>query len=142
MDLWGAFSTWEVIDYDGAFFRASGGNAAAFIEKTGVLSKQAGQNLSHNHIFTPKGTINEVSLTGKIGVTERFLLTQEGIVKYGSGTRHWTVSGGNEGPTDIIIEIDASHEHNFVGNSDLTDYSVGSECRPENYTYRIWKRTA
>ena len=33
-------TTWVEISYDGAFFRASGGNAAAFIEKSGVLSKQ------------------------------------------------------------------------------------------------------
>ena len=26
-ELWGAFSTWQVINYDGAFFRAEGGNA-------------------------------------------------------------------------------------------------------------------
>ena len=30
MDLWGAFSTWEVINYDGAFFRAEDTNANAF----------------------------------------------------------------------------------------------------------------
>ena len=37
MELWGSFSTWEVINYEGAFFRAEGGNANAFIEKSGVL---------------------------------------------------------------------------------------------------------
>ena len=31
-------TTWEEISYDGAFFRAAGGNAADFIEKSGVLS--------------------------------------------------------------------------------------------------------
>ena len=40
MELWGSFSTWEVVNYDGAFFRAEGTNANAFIEKTGVLVKQ------------------------------------------------------------------------------------------------------
>ena len=40
MELWGSFSTWQVVNYDGAFFRAEGGNANAFIEKTGVLTKQ------------------------------------------------------------------------------------------------------
>ena len=39
-ELWGSFSTWEVVDYSGAFFRAQGGNANDFIEKSGVLSKQ------------------------------------------------------------------------------------------------------
>ena len=33
-------TAWKEISYDGAFFRASGGNAADFIEKSGVLSKQ------------------------------------------------------------------------------------------------------
>lgn len=141
-ELWGAFSTWQVVNYDGAFFRAEGTNANAFIEKTDVLSKQAGQNLSHNHIFTPKGTINNKVLTGRIGVTARYILPQEGIVKYGSDTHHWSVKGGDSGPTDRIIEIDASHAHNFVGSIDFTDYSGSSECRPDNYSVRIWKRTS
>ena len=32
MDLWGEFSTWEPINYNGAFFRAAGGNANPWIE--------------------------------------------------------------------------------------------------------------
>ena len=142
MDLWGTFSTWEVINYDGAFFRAEGGNADAFIEKTGVLSKQAGQNLSHGHGFTPKGTIDSKSLTGEIGVTARYILPASGIFSYGSAAKYWSVSGGDAGPTDRDVRIDASHAHNFVGTADSTDYSGGSECRPDNYTIRVWKRTA
>ena len=34
MDLWGEFSTWEPINYNGAFFRATGGNANPWIEVT------------------------------------------------------------------------------------------------------------
>jgi hypothetical protein len=34
MDLWGEFSTWEPINYNGAFFRAAGGNANPWIEVT------------------------------------------------------------------------------------------------------------
>lgn len=30
MDLWGEFSTWEVVKYGGAFFRTEGGNAKSF----------------------------------------------------------------------------------------------------------------
>ena len=141
-ELWGDISTWEVVNYNGAFFRASGGNAAAFIEKSGVLSKQAGQNLSHRHGFTPKGTIDYITLAGGIGVTARYLLNKSGIVRYGPDTHHWTVKGGDAGPTDRVVIVDASHAHNFSGSADSTDYSGGSECRPDNYTIRVWKRTA
>lgn len=34
MDLWGEFSTWKPINYNGAFFRAAGGNANPWIEVT------------------------------------------------------------------------------------------------------------
>ena len=40
---------WELMSFDGAFFRAEGTNAAAFIEKTDVLSAQGDQNKSHAH---------------------------------------------------------------------------------------------
>ena len=32
MDMWGEFSTWEVVKYGGAFFRTEGGNAKDFLE--------------------------------------------------------------------------------------------------------------
>ena len=131
-------TTWEEVNYDGAFFRASGGKAAAFNG-----GKQAGENLSHRHPFTPKGTIDSASLVGEIGVTARYLLNESDMVKYAPGTTyHWTVKGGDQGPTDRVVRIDVSHAHNFYGSADSTDYRGGSECRPDNYTIRIWKRTA
>ena len=98
--------------------------------------------MSHRHGFTPKGTIDSKSLVGQIGVTTRYLLNDSGIVEYFLDTKYWGVQYGSEGATDRMIRIDASHAHNFYGSADSTDYSGGSECRPDNYTIRVWKRTA
>lgn len=45
MDLWGGLSTWEVIEYGGAFFRSIGGNANAF-ENTLTISNQSGTSIT------------------------------------------------------------------------------------------------
>lgn len=45
MDLWGDFSTWEVLDYGGAFFRTGGGSADLF-EKTLTINSVSGTTLS------------------------------------------------------------------------------------------------
>lgn len=50
-ELWGNISTWVELDYDGAFFRSSGGNANGFATSTDTLSscKQASAIQCHNH---------------------------------------------------------------------------------------------
>ena len=99
--------------------------------------------MSHRHGFTPKGTIDSKSLAGEIGVTTRYITYASGIAKYVLDVHQWgVVAGAGEGPTDRVVRIDASHAHNFSGSADSTDYSGGSECRPNNYTIRVWKRTA
>ena len=49
-ELWGDLSTWEVLDYGGAFFRANGGNADNF-EKSLNISSVSGATIvfSSNH---------------------------------------------------------------------------------------------
>lgn len=50
--LWGQYSTWEELDYGGAFFRANGGNASAF-EASKVVSSISGTSITiANHGLT------------------------------------------------------------------------------------------
>ena len=129
MDLWGDFSRWEVINYDGAFFRAEGGNADAFIEESGVLSKQAGQNLSHTHSITHSHSITDPGHTHGIP-TAVYDKQNGGYNDHGYGFE------GNNKTTNSTTNITVD---SFEGNSDS---SGGNENRPENYTIRVWKRTA
>ena len=136
-ELWGEFSTWEVIDYDGAFFRAEGGNADAFIEKSGDLVKQGDQNKSHSHSFTPSGSVSGFTL----GVVARWRDRQGGdtgvsvteVLRNGDFGR----GGGKAGFYDKIV-----YKPTFSGSKSYTSSSGGEEERPVNYTFRVWVRTA
>ena len=113
-ELWGAFSTWQVVNYDGAFFRAEGTNAQAFIEKTDNLTKQTELVGSFtltggNHRHTFHGSDDWQGGTG---------VDTEGNGQY-SGITYYTDYSGN-----------------------LTFSRTAVENRPANYTYRIWKRTS
>ena len=132
-ELWGDISTWEVVNYDGAFFRAAGGNAAAFIEKSGVLSKQAGQNLSHTHSITHSHSITDPGHSHGIPTG-----SQDG--HNGGYNDHGYSFEGNNWTTSSStgISIDSAD----ISISGETGYSGGNETRPQNYTIRIWKRTA
>ena len=123
MDLWGAFSTWVVINYDGAFFRAEGGNADTFIEKSDDLVKQGELVGSHS---------DPVTVTG------------------GNHCHSYTFSDPyNGGSIDKPVFYDNS-ENSYTG---YTAYSgnlsmsgtvshEATEHRPANYTKRIWVRVS
>lgn len=136
MDLWGTFSTWKVVDYGGAFFRAEGGNANAFIEESGNLIKQAGQNASHSHSIqlttTYSGTHEHSLIVNSSGKDNRAnsSVAFQTTGSYQTGSR--TMESGNK------TSLTGSHAHVIEGD---TKAAGGSECRPDNYTYRIWKRT-
>lgn len=155
-ELWGEFSTWEEIDYSGAFFRASGGNAEAFIEKTGVLSKQKDQNKAHSHggsvadAGSHTHTRGTMDITGYIGDLDRWrgaLTSLGGNAFYSSGVV--LSSDGKSGDAGNIQaakfqasrtwtgETSSNGQHAHTINSD-----GGTEARPMNYTVRVWKRTA
>ena len=120
--------------YAGAFFRATGGNSAAFIEKTGELIVQqdatAVKGLSvtrSNNLkgsFLPKGSSN-------------FLLgdsaTTEGVFSKGYvGNGH--LFADSESSYNVYqINLDANHQHELSGDK---------ETRPHNYTVKLWLRTA
>lgn len=133
---------WAELAYDGAFFRASGGNAAAFIEKSGDLSKQKSQNKRHSHTFMPSGTVDVksnpsgeytqiyTSSSGNQGSGE--VITNSGLFGQ-SATNKWSKTWG--------VSISGG-SYSFSGTASTTGSDGGNEARPENYTIRIWKRTA
>ena len=104
--------------YTGAFFRATGGNAAVFIEKTGELVSQK------------EGLPN---ITGKISVATG---------NNGGGTATGAFyHGGYEGDAAwngvkerSIRLFDASRANSIYGNSE--------HVTPENYSVKLWLRVA
>ncbi len=135
-------TTWEVIDYDGAFFRASGGNADGFIEESGDLSMQAQSVESHSHDFSVSGTTGGMSGDSYVNHPGHTVNgTNSDRSKYnGSNGEHYNYSSSGR-HTAQAIYIDLSHTHSFSA-SGTTDSSGASETRPQNFTMRIWKRTA
>ena len=153
MDLWGAFSTWEVINYDGAFFRAEGTNAEAFIEKTGNLVKQTESIKFHQHDFGWSGTTQSMNRNfAHNHPMYTFLTSGAGTIPLGENyglspnknKGDWIVyqqDGNQTEPATGTLAADTNHEHYYSG-SGTTEGSGGTENRPSNYTFRIWKRTA
>ena len=143
-------TSWEEISYDGAFFRASGGNAAAFIEKSGVLSKQEQSIQSHSHTIDHTHTRGTFNITGQIAGAP-------------CGKNHFSSSYANGafnlvnwgyGKTEgVKWNSDSSLIANFVASRTWTGETSGpseensgstgdTETKPANYTIRVWKRTA
>ena len=134
-ELWGNFSTWEELDFDGAFFRASGGNAAAFIEEGDTLTKQAqataknGLNLNSKSDGT--GTADKTDSQGSH--SHNATVASRGL-DGGSNTVACIESWGSW--TSGRIQSASAHTHNiYLASTD-------AETRPENFTVKIWKRTA
>ena len=122
-ELWGMYSTWSIVNYDGAFFRAEGTNASAFIEKTGNLIKQGELVGSHSDSITVSGGNH--------------------AHPYSFGRNY------NSHYTNTYKLYDQDTHQNYTG---YTGYSgnlsmsgtvnhTATENRPTNYTIRVWKRT-
>ena len=141
-ELWGEFSTWKVVNYGGAFFRAEGGNANAFIEKSGVLSKQEQSLQSHNHSFSWSGTHSHgITDPGHSHKNVVDGLNEDGkeYNKIANGGDEWeeTLSWWTEkGKTGISVNSAT------ISISGTTKSTGGNETRPANFTIKIWKRTA
>ena len=131
-ELWGDISTWEVVNYNGAFFRASGGNAAAFNG-----GKQGQSIQSHDHPFSWSGSHSHpITDPGHYHSYELGVNDNNGghggertKQHYGSATTDREKTG---------ISIDSTK----ISISGTTGSAGGNETRPDNYTIRVWKRTA
>ena len=152
MDLWGAFSRWEVINYDGAFFRAEGTNADAFIEKTGNLVKQAEEIKTHTHPFSWSGTTHSMNRNNIHNHPMYAFIADDTNVHIGNNFgitwngrpgqwKSWVQYGNQTEPAVGTLGVDTNHEHYYEG-SNTTSASGGTETRPYNFTIRVWKRTA
>ena len=142
-ELWGEFSTWEVIDYDGAFFRAEGTNANAFIEKTGVLTKQGDSIKAHSHDYSGATGGMSANSKGTVESTREGLFNGRSLIWSGnttlSGSTEWSGGDNSAGGKPTTMTINVAHTHDYSGTTSNTG---SNETRPENFTIRIWKRTA
>ena len=125
-------TTWEVVNYDGAFFRAEGTNAAAFNG-----GKQGQSIQSHDHGFSWSGSHSH-------GVTDpghsHGIPTGAQDGRNGGQNDHAYSPEGNNSTTSSKTGISINNAK--ISISGTTNPSGGNETRPSNYTIRIWKRTA
>ena len=133
---------WTELNYSGAFFRASGGNAAAFIEKSGGLSKQSDLIKAHSHIFS--GTTGDMNknANGSVSCNSEGLFNGRGTISTSgcisvSGSANYAGGDNNDSNRPTKMSIDVSHIHSYSGTTSCTG---SNETRPENYTIRVWKR--
>jgi hypothetical protein len=125
----GIKSTWGVINYNGRFFRANGGNAGAFNEPNDTLVSQ-GQATAINGLSV-KETSN---LSGEMkSLVTKTAPERSGIINYGTNEQFVYISGSTTYNLRPIV-INANHGHVL----ETTD----TETRPDNYTIKVWKRTA
>lgn len=156
-ELWGDFSTWEVLNYGGAFFRSEGGEAEEF-EKTLTISSISGtsitfsaaHNLQVGSILYDKTNnearqVTSVTSTTVVVINSAFTstnLTNVLIGQYDCLQQHThpvysatTVGGYGGGPYYPLSTVINVTSGNNSGRS-------GTETRPTNMTIKIWKRTA
>jgi hypothetical protein len=155
----GITSTWTVIDYNGAFFRAQGGNAIAFSEKGSVLSTQSDMVKSHTHGMknhTHSGTTGscrnladgQERWTGgwdARGIESASQNSATGGAYFAYGSAGY--GGGHGAQTNATLCFNVDHRHDFStgspsDNTTDSNNSNNTENRPMNYTIRVWKRTA
>ena len=130
-------TTWEELDYDGAFFRASGGNSEAFIEESGVLNKQNQSIQSHNHNFAWNGEHNHDIIDP--GHSHTYLRgdSDSGPIHGSTYSSRWFGYVQTSRETTGISVNSAT-----INISGTTDSTGSDETRPSNFTIRIWKRIA
>jgi len=130
-------TTWEEISYDGAFFRASGGNAAAFIEKSGNLVKQGQSIQSHKHSasFSGNKQTGDVYLNNNVNSGSPIGSCSGVFSSIGSSSINLDSGSWSSRPSGFRLSITPSGSVSIGNTGD-------KETRPDNYTIRIWKRTA
>ena len=114
--------------YAGAFFRATGGNAAAFIEKTGELTAQAEGLPNITGYDTLGWSQQHIGIVNNGNDNEGAFITGE--IRDGS---YGGVNGGS-GSVSRGVKFDASHSNPIYGKSE--------HVTPENYSVKLWLRTA
>lgn len=160
-DLFSGF-TWTEVNYSGAFFRASGGNADSFITPTGTLTPQ-GQTTAVNGLGISKtGSCWGNSTTAYSDAQWHVHNHAVYINNIYAGGSNYGVAFGLQGPAnyDVLQYGYADYYDNYYVapgipvHSHVIDFypsvsenisftvSGATETRPKNFTVRIWERTA
>lgn len=124
-------SVWTELNFDGAFFRADGGNASVFgsgLQAEGLPDITGGLASSGQRITGG----NEQN--GSVGCNGAFAQTSRGNFQgFGNGggysTAHRFSFTGSAGET----KLDGTLQNDVYGKSD--------HVTPINYTIKVWKRT-
>lgn len=151
-------SKWTVIDYGGAFFRAEGGNAAAYINKTDVLNAQSDATAKNGLSLSNTLSVGNAARGGAANITDgmsgdNYAKFSFFLGKYGTGVGNASgraspfnlgdgnlYSGGSLRITRQGANIDLAHTHHVYLRGSVSLGNGDSETRPLNYTMRIWKR--
>lgn len=132
-ELWGQYSTWVELNYSGAFFRSSGGNAAAFIEAGDTLTIQANQNQYHSHTINHGHGVTDPGHSHYLTGQHKGEIYDSGNILQFSGTSWKPTTSSSK--TNLTV-------NNYTGSSGTNGSSTDTEARPDNYTIRVWVRTA
>ena len=116
-ELWSG-TKWEKLDFRGAFFRSSGGNAQAFDNQTAMQAQGTAVNNLKITLTDPGHSHSVAASQQTVSNRNYFPLVSDGPTK--------NVSIVNSSTTGITV---------FLSSKD-------SETRPINYTFQIWRRTA
>lgn len=157
--------SWQEIDYSGAFFRASGINAAPFITASGTLVTQPQGTSTTSLGITKAGSVygnsqdlydsywelkhSHQAYAGNYYEAGSYYSYGAAGFSYGSFNDHWHVgytSAGDPGnPAGDAQNMYHRHSYTFTPSvsNDLSFAwsSDDSETRPTNYTIKLWKRT-
>ena len=154
-DLFSDF-TWTEVDYNGAFFRASGGNADSFITPTGTLTPQ-GQATAVNGLG--------ISKTGSCWGNEQTIYSDSqwhhhnhtvhvGEYSHYNSSGKWCWCFALQGPYNYDVLNWGYAETAYAYHTHIIDFypsvsenisftvTGSTETRPKNFTVRIWERTA
>lgn len=147
--------TWTELNYDGAFFRSSGGNADAFIS-TGTLTPQGQATAKNNLKITKSGGVSTGHIRSE--VEYRYCAHTHPQVYladiYIGGSYYSYGTIGAYGPYNYAVVLTGetstdswNHRHYYSFTPSVSDdisatISGDSETRPINYTIKIWARTA
>ena len=125
-ELWEK-TKWELLNYNGAFFRATGGNSSEF----GKLQNEGLPNITGNKLlaWTDK-TGGGIIMNGSTNINNSALYSYQDNNYYS----FYYISN--------IYTKDTQH-HNILGfNANRTNsiYGNSEHVTPENYAIKIWKR--
>ena len=126
-ELWEQ-TKWELLNYNGAFFRATGGNSLDF----GKLQKEGLPNITGNKLLAwTDSSGGGIIMNGSTNINKSALYSYKDNNYY---SYYYNSS---------LYSKDAPQHHNILGfNANRTNsiYGNSEHVTPENYAIKIWKR--